>query len=79
MPEVKPPTPVKGITQEGRVLNMIKRKGGATNWQLSRIALKYTSVISALRKDGHIIVAERQTLPNGRPSNTYNYRIGGQL
>jgi len=78
MPEVKPPTPVKGVTQEGRVLNMIKRPEGATNWQLSRVALKYTSVISSLRKDGHVIIAERQTLPNGRASNTYLYRIGGQ-
>lgn len=78
MPEVKPPAPAKGVTQEGRVLNMIKRPEGATNWQLSRIALKYTSVISELRKDGHNIVAERQTLPNGRASNTYLYRVIGE-
>lgn len=61
------------VTQEGRVLAMVKRKGGATNWELSRIALKYTSVISALRSDGHNIVAERQTLRNGKASNTWRY------
>lgn len=71
MPEVIPkPIPV---TQEGRVLAMIKRKGGAFNYELSRVALKYTSVISSLRQDGHVITAERQTLPNGRSSNTWKY------
>lgn len=71
MPEVKPPA--IPATQEGRVLAMIKRKGGAFNYELSRIALKYTSVISELRKDGHVITAERQTLHNGRSSNTWKY------
>jgi hypothetical protein len=68
----------KGVTQEGRILNMIMRPGGAYNFELSRFALKYTSVISALRKDGHDIVADRQYLKNGKPSNTWRYRIGGQ-
>lgn len=65
----------KAITQEGRVLEMIKRKHGATNWELSHIALKYTSVISELRKEGHNIIAERQYLKNGRASNTYKYHL----
>lgn len=68
---------MKGVTQEGKVLALIKRPGGAYNFELSRIALKYTSVISALRKDGHDIIAERQYLKNGRASNTYRYRLGG--
>lgn len=68
----------KGVTQEGRILAMIKRPGGAYNFELSRFALKYTSVISALRKDGHDIVADRQYLKNGKPSNTWRYRLGGQ-
>lgn len=68
----------KATTQEGRVLNMIKRKRGATNWELSKIALKYTSVISSLRKDGHNIIAERQYLKNGRPSNTWKYYLIGE-
>lgn len=67
----------KGLTQEGRILAMIKRPGGAYNFELSRFALKYTSVISALRKDGHRIVADRQYLKNGKASNTWRYRLGG--
>ena len=76
MPEMKPPA--IPVTQEVRVLQMIKRKGGAYNYELSRIALKYTSVISSLRQDGHNIIAERQTLKNGRASGTWKYRLGGQ-
>lgn len=68
----------KGVTQEGRILAMIKRPGGAYNFELSRFALKYTSVISELRKDGHDIVADRQYLKNGKASNTWRYRLAGQ-
>lgn len=68
---------LKGLTQEGKILAMIKRPGGAYNFELSRFALKYTSVISELRKDGHDIVADRQYLKNGRASNTWRYRLGG--
>lgn len=68
---------LKGLTQEGRILAMIKRPGGAYNFELSRFALKYTSVISELRKNGHDIVADRQYLKNGKASNTWRYRLGG--
>lgn len=68
---------MKGYTQEGKILALIKRPGGAYNFELSRFALKYTSVISSLRKDGHDIVADRQYLKNGRASNTWKYRLGG--
>lgn len=68
---------LKGLTQEGKILAMIKRPGGAYNFELSRFALKYTSVISELRKDGHNIVADRQYLKNGKASNTWRYRLGG--
>jgi hypothetical protein len=63
------------LTQGSRVLKAIKSSGnrGVENWKLSRLALKYTSVISELRKDGHNIIAERQYLKNGRASNTYRY------
>ena len=71
-------TKLKGLTQEGKILAMIKRPCGAYNFELSRYALKYTSVISELRKDGHDIVADRQYLKNGRASNTWRYRLGGQ-
>jgi hypothetical protein len=69
---------MKGVTQEGKVLALIQRPGGAYNFELSRVALKYTSVISSLRKDGHDIIADRQYLKNGKASNTYRYRLGGQ-
>lgn len=68
----------KTLTQEGKILSLIERPGGAFNFELSRYALKYTSVISELRKDGHIIIAERQILKNGKKSNTFLYRMGGQ-
>lgn len=71
-------TKFKGFTQEGKILAMIKRPGGAYNFELSRFALKYTSVISELRKDGHDIVADRQYLKNGKASNTWRYRLVGQ-
>lgn len=70
-------TKLKGLTQEGKILAMIKRPGGAYNFELSRFALKYTSVISELRKDGYDIVADRQYLKNGKASNTWRYRLGG--
>lgn len=70
-------TKLKGLTQEGKILAMIKRPGGAYNYELSRFALKYTSVISELRKDGHFIVADRQYNSKGKASNTWQYRLGG--
>lgn len=76
MPEIKPPS--VPTTLEGRVLAMIKRSGGAYNYELSRVALKYTSVISELRKDGHDIIADRQYLKNGKASGTWRYRLAGQ-
>lgn len=69
-------TKLKGLTQEGKILAMIKRPGGAYNFELSRFALKYTSVISELRKDGHDIVADRQ-YRKGKATNTWRYRLGG--
>ncbi len=69
---------MKGVTQEGKVLSLIKRSTGAYNFELSRVALKYTSVVSSLRKDGHEIVAERQYLKNGKASNTFKYHIIGE-
>lgn len=69
------------LLQQTKVLNAIKDSGrnGIENFKLSRIALKYTSVISVLREDGYNIVAERDLLKNGRASNTWRYRlIGGE-
>ena len=70
-----PPRPakLKGVTQAGKILNAIKQPTGAYNWQLSRIALKYTSVISDLRKDGHDIEAIRQYNKHGKATDTWLY------
>jgi len=68
---------MKGFTHEAKVLALIQRPGGAYNFELARVALKYTSVISVLRQEGHNIVADRQYLKNGKASNTWKYRIGG--
>lgn len=66
---------LKGVTQVGRVLNAIKRPGGAYNFELSKIALKYTSVISDLRKDGHDITAHRQYNKAGKATETWLYTV----
>lgn len=67
---------LKHLSQESKILALIKRPGGAYNFELSRFALKYTSVISNLRKDGHNILAIRQYLKKGRASNTWLYVYG---
>ncbi len=63
------------LTQEERTLKALQRADwrGLTNYDLSRFALKYTSVISRLRQDGHNILCMRERLKNGRASNTYRY------
>lgn len=67
----------KALTQEGRVLRELKNAGsrGVENWRLSHLALKYTSVVSDLRKEGHNILAIRQPLANGKMSNTWKYYL----
>lgn len=69
---------IKAATLEGKVLALIKRPGGAFNFELSRVSLRYGGTIHELRKDGHRITTTRQYLKNGRASNTYLYLyIGG--
>ena len=67
----------KKLTQEQRILRALIKADtfGLTNYQLSKLALKYTSVISDLRKNGHNIICVRDRLPNGRASNTYRYYL----
>ncbi len=72
-------TKLQAKSQHGRVLEMIKRPGGAFNFELSRISLRYGGTIFELRKDGHNIVTERQYLKNGKASNTFLYRMAGEL
>lgn len=51
----------KKQTLEGQILEYLKRKHkyGATNYELSRIALCYTKAISNLRKEGQQITTIR--------------------
>ena len=67
----------KKLTQEQRMLRALIKADtfGLTNYELSRLALKYTSVVSQLRKEGHNIVCVRDTLSNGKSSNTYRYYL----
>ena len=67
----------KKPTQEERVLRTLIKADtfGVTNYELSKLALKYTSVISDLRKNGHNIICVRDRLPHGRASNTYRYYL----
>ena len=67
----------KRLTQEQKILRTLIKADtfGVTNYELSKLALKYTSVISDLRKNGHNIICVRDRLPNGRASNTYRYYL----
>lgn len=71
-------TKTKAKTQSGRILELVSRPGGAFNFELSRIALQFCARIHELREDGHAIICERQYLKNGKASNTFLYRLGGQ-
>lgn len=67
----------KKLRQEQKVIRALVKADtfGLTNYQLSKLALKYTSVVSDLRKNGHNIVCVREKLPNGRATNTYRYYL----
>ena len=67
----------KKLTQDQKILRALIKADtfGLTNYELSRLALKYTSVVSDLRKDGHNIICMREKLSNGRASNTYRYYL----
>lgn len=61
------------VSQEQLTLNALRR-GDKTNYQLAQIALKYTSIISALREDGHKIVATRKYV-GSRATGTWTYHL----
>ena len=67
----------KKLLKEQKILRTLIKADtfGVTNYELSKLALKYTSVISELRKDGHNIVCVREKIHNGRASNTYRYYL----
>lgn len=69
---------IKGATQTGKILALVKSPGGAYNFELSRVALCYQKRVQELRESGHNIACERQYLKNGRASNTYKYYLIGE-
>lgn len=63
------------LTQQGKLLRVLKlNPHGVANYQLSRIALSYTKVISQLRADGHPIVTER-VYDGKRWTGVFLYRL----
>jgi hypothetical protein len=59
-----------------RILKLLKERGneGATNYELARYALKYTSRISDLRDSGWRILCTAEDLPRG----VYRYTLLGR-
>lgn len=47
-------------TQNARILDRLKR-GPATNYELAKLSLKYTSRLSDLRKAGYVVTCVRHT------------------
>ena len=63
------------LTQQSSILHALKKNPkGVPNYKLASYALKYTSVISDLRKDGHDIRAER-VYNHGKATGTWLYRL----
>lgn len=58
------PETIRLTGQNGRILARL-RQGPATNDELARLARKYTSRISDLRKDGHVITCTDQDRVTG--------------
>jgi hypothetical protein len=59
-----------------RILALLKERGneGATNYELAKFALKYTSRISDLRDSGWRILCTAEDLPRG----IYRYTLLGR-
>lgn len=47
------------LSQEARILKLLKTKGRATNVELNRICFRYGARIHDLRREGHDIVTNR--------------------
>lgn len=62
------------LTQTDKVLKQIQKHPGITNYQLAQTALKYSSRISDLRRDGYLIRAER-VWKDGKATGTYRYYL----
>ena len=69
---------VKTDTQSARVLALIKRPGGATNWELSRVAVDYRGVVRALRADGYKVIIHLLKFASNERSKTRLYTLRGK-
>lgn len=63
-------------SQSSRIIKTLRKnnKFGTTNYDLSRISLKYSSRIAELRQEGFNIVAER-VFRKGRWTGTWLYYL----
>lgn len=48
---------MSAMTQTGRILALLKRKGSVTNVELNRICFRYAARIHELRKEQHDILS----------------------
>lgn len=66
-------------SQKDRIKSLISRKSGATNYELSQIALCYSKRIQSLREElsgtEFEIPAPERVYRNNRATNTYVYRL----
>lgn len=69
---------VKTDMQPVRVLALIKRPGGATNWELSRVAVDYRGAVRALRVDGYKVITHRLKFASNKRSKTWLYTLRGK-
>ncbi len=61
--------------QADRVLALIKRPGGATNWELSRVAIDYRGAVRALRVDGYKVITHRLKFASNKRNKTWLYTL----
>lgn len=66
---------VKTDNQPLIVLALIKRPGGATNWELSRVAVDYREAVRELRANGYKIRTHRLKFAKNERSKTWLYTL----
>lgn len=66
---------VKTDNQPLIVLALIKRPGGATNWELSRVTVDYREAVRALRANGYKVRTHRLKFAKNERSKTWLYTL----
>lgn len=69
---------VKTDNQPLIVLALIKRPGGATNWELSRVTVDYREAVCALRANGYKVRTHRLKFASNQQSKTWLYTLRGK-